>query len=447
MERLIKWVEEGSIDTVIVAGVDLQGRLYGKRCAAGPFVRELSEGVHTCDCNFGWDIERMLIPGLKFTGWHTGYGDMVSVPDWSTLRRYAWFDGTALVLCDTCATDGALVPIAPRSMLRKQVERAKEAGYTVKAASELEFFLFDETPESSREKDYANLKTISGYIGDYCIFRSSMDEDLIGQIRQKLTASGVEVECSKAEWGHGQHEINLVYNDVLEMADRHVIFKQGVREIAALNELQATFMAKWRSDHSSNGGHIHMSLWEGETPAFYDAKAERHMSQTMRHFLGGMMALARDLQLLYAPTINSYKRYGDLTFAPTTVTWGGDNRTVAFRSCGHGRSMRLENRVPGADVNAHLAYAAMLASGLYGIEHEIEPVGPFVTASAYDVKDAPRLHGNLIEAANAFENSAVARELFGDDVVDHYSVLARWEINEFMRYVTDWERRRYFEQI
>ncbi len=444
MERLKSWVADESVDTVIVAGVDLQGRLYGKRCAAGPFLRDMADGIHTCDCNFGWDVERMLIPGLEFTGWHTGYGDMVATPDWSTLRLYPWFAKTALVICDTRMQDGTFVPIAPRSMLRKQLDKAAAMGFTVKAASELEFFLFRETPESSRAKDYANLTTISGYIGDYCIFRSSMDESLIGEIRRQLTAAGVEVECSKSEWGHGQHEINLVYADALEMADRHILLKQGVRELAALNGLQATFMAKWHTDHSSNGAHIHMSLWKDGKSAFYD---ESKISKTMRHFLGGMMALARDFHLLYAPTINSYKRYGDLTFAPTTITWGGDNRTVAFRSCGHGTATRLENRVPGADVNAHAAYAAMIASGLYGIENEIEPLGPFVEANGYDLKDAPRLHRNLIEATDAFASSTVARQLLGDNVVDHYVTLARWEINEFMHSVTDWERRRYFEQI
>jgi glutamine synthetase len=447
VERLRKWIEENTVDTVIVAGIDLQGRLYGKRCAAVPFLRDMVKGIHTCDCNFGWDIERILIPGLAFTGWHTGYGDMVAVPDWSTLRPYPWFEKTALVLCDTCDHAGARIPVAPRSVLRRQIERAQAAGFTVKAASELEFFLFRETPESSRKKDYANLDTISHYVGDYCIFRSSMDDFIIGEIRRQLTAAGVEIECSKAEWGHGQHEVNLVYTDALEMADRHAIFKNGVREIAALHGAQATFMAKWHSDHSSNGCHIHISLWKGDRSAFHDPRGKRNMSRTMRHFLGGMMALARDLHLLYAPSINSYKRYGDLTFAPTAVTWGGDNRTVAFRSCGHGASTRLENRIPGADVNPHLAYAAMLASGLYGVEHAIEPAGPFVAANAYDVKDAPRLHRNLIEAADALEKSSVARELLGDEVVNHYAAVARWEIQEFMRCVTDWERRRYFELI
>ena len=447
MERLGKWVQEGVVDTVIVAGIDLQGRLYGKRCTANAFLRDMAGAIHTCDCNFGWDLERMLIPGLDFTGWHTGYGDMAAVPDWSTLRLYSWFPKTALVVCDTCHEDGSLVSIAPRTMLRRQVERACAAGFGVKAASEIEFFLFRETLEGSRAKDYAALETLAGYISDYSVFRSSMDEWLIGKLRRNLDAAGIEIECSKSEWGHGQQEVNLVYTDALEMADRHVIFKNGVREMAALEGVQASFMAKWHTDHSSNGCHIHMSLWRGDEPAFYDPAGERQASAVMRHFLGGMMALARDFQLLYAPTINSYKRYGEHTFVPTRVTWGGDNRTVAFRICGDGPGARIENRIPGADVNAPAAYAAMLASGLYGIEHEIEPVGPFIEGSAYDAVDAPPLHRDLRDATDAFETSAPARQLLGDDVVDHYSALARWEIGEFMKEVTDWERRRYFELI
>jgi len=447
VERLRKWVAEGAVDTVIVAGVDLQGRLYGKRCAAVPFLRDMAGGIHTCDCNFGWDIERMLIPGLAFTGWHTGYGDMVAVPDWTTLRRYPWFEKTALVVCDTCRADGSLVPLAPRSILRKQLDRARAAGFDVKAASELEFFLFRETIESSRAKDYDNLEPLARYITDYSIFRSSVDEWFIGDLRRNLTEAGIEIECSKAEWGHGQHEVNLVYVDALEMADRHVIFKNGVREMAVMKGIQATFMAKWHTDHSSNGCHVHISLWKDGEAAFHDPNGARGLSATARHFLGGMMALARDLQLFYAPTINSYKRYGDLTFAPTTVTWGGDNRTVGFRVCGHGSSTRIENRIPGADVNAHLAYAAMLASGLHGIENQIEPLGPFVEANAYTLEDAPKIHRNLTDAAAAFETSALVRKLLGDDVVDHYAGIARWEINEFQRSVTDWERRRYFELI
>lgn len=448
VKRLKKWIDDGAVDTVIVAGVDLQGRLYGKRCNAAVFLRDLVGGVHTCDCNMGWDIERQLIDGLEFTGWHTGYGDITLIPEFSTLRMYPWFERTALVLCDTCDHDGDLLPLAPRSMLKKQLEKAQKLGFEVKAAPEIEFFMFKETLESSRAKGYTNLDVMSRYISDYSIFRSSMDEWVIGYIRRNLHDAGIEVEGNKAEWGHGQMELNLVYTEALEMADRHVIFKNAVREMAALQGVQATFMAKWHTDHSGNGCHIHMSLWKDGENAFFDPKGERHMSRMVRHFLGGMMALSRDFQLFYAPNVNSYKRYVDLSFAPVNITWGGDNRTVAYRTCGHGTSARVENRIPGSDCNAHLAYAAMIAAGLYGIEHEIEPIGPYVQANAYhEAPDAPKLHRNLIEAADGLERSETARSILGDAIVDHYVRIARWEIHEFMRSVTDWERNRYFELI
>ncbi|GMW01218.1 MAG: glutamine synthetase [Candidatus Hydrogenedentota bacterium] len=446
MNRLRQWIADGLVDTVIVAGIDMQGRLYGKRCVADIFLRDMAEGVHTCDCNFGWDVARMLIDGLDFTGWHKGYGDMTIKPDWSTLRHYAWFDKTVLLIGDTVDHHGHPVSVAPRSVLRKQVEKARAMGFEAMMAPEVEFFLFRETLESSRKKDYRDLQPMSEYISDYCVFRSSMDEWIIGQMRRKLTESNVEVESYKAEWGFGQCEMNLRYTHALEMADRHVVYKHAIREIAALNQCQATFMAKWDSKHSGNGSHVHVSLWEGERPAF-PGNGPHGMSDTARHFMGGMMHLAKDLQLFCAPTINSYKRYEDLSFAPTTITWGGDNRTTAFRIAGHGNSMRIENRIPGSDACAHLLYGAMLGAGLYGIEHKLEPIGPFVQANAYIETDAPKLNRTLEQTALAMEQSKAARRILGDDVVDHYVRVARWEVEEYNKHVTDWERRRYFELI
>jgi glutamine synthetase len=447
VKRLTEWVKKGTVETLVVAGIDMQGRLYGKRYPAKAFLEHGVGGVNTCDCNFGWDIERMLIPGLKFTGWHTGYGDMMLKPDWKTLRLVPWFDKTAIVLCDTVSHHGDSISIAPRTILRKQLDRAKKMGFEVKVAPELEFFLFNESLDSSREKKYGDLRVASKYISDYSIFRSSMDEWIIGDIRKKLGQYGIEVECSKAEWGHGQVEINLVYNEASEMADRHVLFKEAVREICALQGVQATFMAKWDSQHSGNGCHVHMSLWKGGKPAFPDPKGPRGMSKTMLHFLGGMMHLAKDMQLFYAPLVNSYKRYVDASFAPCNITWGGDNRTPSFRTAGSGAAMRVENRIPGADANACLIYAAMIASGLHGIENKLEPVGPYVAANAYDDPKTPKLHRALYDAIKGFSGSKTVRSLLGDDVVDHYAGVAEWEMKEFNAFVTDWERNRYFEHI
>ncbi len=446
MERLEQWVREGAVETVIVAGIDMQGRLYGKRCVAKAFLQYMTGGIHTCDCNFGWDIERQLIDGLEFTGWHKGYGDMLNVPDWSTLRLWPWFEKTALVLCDTRDHAGGEIDVAPRTILARQVAKAAALGFEVKMAPELEFFLFKETIDSSRAKRYNDLEPASRYISDYSIFRSSMDDWVLGEIRRLAPQAGIELEGNKAEWGHGQVEFNLVYDEATRMADNHAIFKNACREIAALNGVQLTFMAKWNSEHSGNGCHVHVSLWKDGGPAF-PGTGEHHMSPTMRHFLGGMMHLAKDLQVFLMPNVNSYKRIEPLSFAPYSVAWGGDNRTPSFRIAGHGPSMRLENRIAGADANAHLLYSAMIGSGLYGIEHKLEPIGPYVTGNAYDIKTNPHLHRTLTEAADAFERSTVAREILGGAVVDHYTRVARWEVEQFQKYVTDWERNRYFELI
>jgi glutamine synthetase len=288
---------------------------------------------------------------------------------------------------------------------------------------------------------------MSKYISDYSIFRSNMDEWIIGPMRRLLSEAGVVIESYKSEWGFGQCEMNLRYGPALDLADQHVLTKHGIREIAALNGVQATFMAKWDEKHSGNGCHVHCSLWKDGENAFADPSQDHGMSKTARHFMGGMMALAKDFQLFYAPTINSYKRQEDLSFAPSTVTWGGDNRTVAFRIAGHGASTRIENRIPGTDANAHLIYAAMIASGLYGVENEIEPTTPFVEANAYELKRATKLSRTLNDAATVMHKSKPVRAILGDDVVDHYVQVARWEVEEYNKAVTDWERRRYFELI
>ncbi|MFH1537378.1 MAG: glutamine synthetase family protein [bacterium] len=444
---LKKLIDGGQIDTIIMAGVDLQGRLYGKRLVAETFLEHFKGGINTASCNFGWDMDLILIPGMEFTGWHTGYQDMCAVPDYNTMRIYPWFEKTAIVLCDTCDEDGNLLEIAPRTILRRQVEKARKMGFSPLMASELEFFIYKCAPDEARNNEYRNLDPLFKYYGDYSILRTSIDEWILGPIRKYLQEMGMEVESFKGEWGHGQLEIGIVYQDALEMGDRHVLVKQGIKEICALNGLTATFMAKPSTADSGNGLHIHTSLWDraGKKNLLWSARNEHHMSDKMRWYLGGMMQLAKDLQVFYAPNINSYKRYVPESFAPYNNTWGGDNRTTTFRLCGTVNSYRVENRIPGADANAYLALAACLGSGLYGIENKLEPVGEFCEGDAYKQKGAPVFALNLPDALRNFDNSKIAREILGDPVVDHYARLFAWECERYFTEVTDWERRKYFE--
>ncbi len=444
---LAKLIDNGTIDTILVCGVDMQGRLFGKRYTASCFIKNFKNGINTCACNFGWDMDLILIPGLEFTGWHTGYQDMMAVPDMNTLRAYPWFERTAIVICDSCDEHGKPYDIAPRSVLRKMSEKAKKMGFIPYMASELEWFMFRETVDSAREKGYINLDPISKYYSDYSIFRSSLDEWILGPIRNGLNDLGLEVESTKAEWGFGQVELAIRYAEALEMGDRHALVKHAVKEISALKGAMATFMAKYKTDDSGSGLHIHASLWDksGKKSAFPNPKKEHGMSDVMRHFLGGQMQLAKDLQYFYAPLINSYKRYCPKSFAPYNIGWGGDNRTVTFRICGEGNSMRIENRIPGADANGHLALAACLGSGLYGVQKKLEPIGPFISGDSYEEKSLPILPNNLRDAVDNLEKSEAAREIFGNEVVEHYVKIGRWEVETFFTSVTDWERRKYFE--
>ena len=447
LKQLKKLAEEDKIRTIIVAGVDMQGRLFGKRFMVKTFLDAFKGGSNTCACNLGWDMDLILIPDLKFTGWHTGYQDMTAVPDFDTLRIYPWFEKTAIVICDSTHEDGSPVEIAPRTILRRQRDKARKMGFTPFMASEFEFFLFNETVESAREKDYRNLQPISSYYSDYSVFRASMDEWILSQIRDGLDDAGMEVESTKAEWGFGQVELAIRYAEALEMGDRHAIVKNGIREIAALNDIMATFMAKHSTDASGSGLHVHVSLWDSEAKKnlFYDPKKDHHASDTMRHFLGGMMHLAKDVQYFYAPNINSYKRYSPKSFAPWNLGWGGDNRTVTFRLCGEKNGCRIENRIPGADACSHLMLAAVLGSGLYGVEKKLEPIGPFIAGDSYEEKSLPQLPNSLYKAVKNLDESEAARKIFGDEVVDHYVKVGSWEVDEFMKSVTDWERRKYFE--
>ncbi|MFM1655244.1 glutamine synthetase family protein [Brevibacillus sp. B_LB10_24] len=447
LEQLEQLVKSGDIQTVTVAGVDMQGKLFGKKVPAGHFLEDAKDGIHTCAINFIWDVSLKFAENYSFCNFETGLHDMKVVPDLSTLRTYPWIDKTALVLGDIYNKDGSEVSIAPRNMLKKQLAKANRMGYTAYAASEMEFYIFKETSESAREKNFANLKPLFSYPIDYSIYRLNVDDWFLSQLSRYLEEAGVPLEAIKGEWGNGQVELNVKYAEALEMADRTAIYKNGIKEIAALNDLMVTFMAKHDTNDSGSSGHTHISLWdESGANVFYDPDQKYGLSETGRHFLGGMMALAPEFMLFYAPYINSYKRLANTGGAPNTLTWGEDNRTVSFRVDGKGKACRIENRIPGADVNHYLVLAACLASGLYGIENRIE-IGEPTRGDASNTPGVQRLPGNLAEAIALLEKSEIARTLLGEEVVEHYLTAARNELNDYFFEVTDWERKKYFEFI
>ncbi len=450
LEDLRAQVAAGEIDTVIVAMVDMQGRLMGKRVTGRFFADEVAQsGAHACSYLLGCDVEMEPLPGYRLTSWGTGYHDVRLVPDFETLRRLPWLERTALVLCDVVDEAGEPIPESPRQILRRQVERARERGVQLMVASELEFYLFRETYESARTKHYHDLNLYGHYSEDYHILQGTKEEWLIRQFRNGLDGAGVPVEFSKGEWGAGQHELNLRYTTPVEMADRHTLMKHGAKEIAALNQVAVTFMAKWRADAAGSSCHLHSSVWDrdGRHSLFWE-KGGRPlgMSALFRHYLAGQLAGARELAYFYAPYVNSYKRYVAGTFAPVLAVWSHDNRTVGFRVVGEGQSLRLENRIPGADVNPYLSFAATIAAGLWGIERKLEPPAMF-EGDAYKAEGLPRVPGTLREAVAELERSELARDAFGDRVVDHYLHTARLEQQAYDRAVTCWELARNFERI
>jgi glutamine synthetase len=378
------------------------------------------------------------------TSWTRGYQDFLLQPDAATTRYPAWLPGSALIVCDVQDDHGKPIAAAPRHVLRRQLERAAAAGYSVKMASELEFYLFRETYESAQKKAWHNLEHYGHYIEDYHILQGTKEEFVVGEIRNQMERTGIPVETSKGEWGPGQHEINLGYAGALEMADWHTIYKHGAKEIAMQKGVSLTFMAKYDSKLAGSSCHIHTSLWDkaGRKALFMEGGKA---SKLFRHFLGGQMALARELAYFYAPTVNSYKRYQSLTFAPTRIAWAADNRTCGFRTVGEGSSYRIENRNPGADVNPYLAFAATIAAGLHGIENEIEPPAE-MKANAYE-SQAPSVPKTLTESIALLEKSKAARAAFGDEVFEHYLHTARAEQAAFDRAVTCWERERNFERV
>jgi glutamine synthetase len=429
-----------SIDTVIMAFTDMQGRLLGKRLHRDFFFEKVDDGHGTEGCNYllALDMEMEPTPGYELASWERGYGDFDLQPDLSTLRRTPWLEATALVLCDVQWADGSPVRPSPRQVLREQVERARAHGFRAMVGSELEFYLLRESYEEAHQKGYSNLTPSVPYILDYHILASSYDEPLLRQIRNGMQGAGILVETSKGEAWPGQHEINFRYADALTMADNHVVYKNGAKEIAHLNGCSITFMAK--PDHTWIGSscHIHSSLWRDEESAFTG------QSEIFNQYLAGQIACARELAIFFAPTINSYKRFANGSWAPTTLAWGMDNRTCGFRIVGHGAGMRVETRIPGGDANPYLAFAATIAAGLYGIENGLA-LPPALEGNAY-VSDAERFPSTLREAIGALESGTMARAALGDDVVDHYLNYARTEQELFDRVVTNWERERMYER-
>jgi len=461
LKQLTTQVRAGTIDTVVACVPDVLGRLVGKRFTGDYFLKQVANhGTHACSYLLTVNIEMDPLDGFKLANWDKGFGDFKMQPDFSTVRTLPWLPGTALVLCDFVHENGEIVLEAPRSVLRRQLDLLAKKGFSSFFASELEFFLFNHTFHDAFSSEYRNLTPSSDYRIDYHTMQPARDETLFRQVRNQMGAARVPVECSKGEWGRGQHELNFVYDQPLPMADMHVVFKQGLKEIVSQHGKCVTFMAKpWAAEVGSSC-HIHVSLWKGSQNIFSIKNSAGRSKRTKQHetrntllgsklfcqFLGGLMKYSPELCCFFAPTINSYKRYQSASWAPTKMAWSCDNRTVGFRVVGESSSFRIENRMPGADTNPYLAYAAMLAAGVAGIEEGLD-CGDDYRGNAYVDPSLPALPKTLGEAAALLARSKLARRAFGDEVVDFYVHTAELETRAFNDAVTDWERIRYFERI
>jgi glutamine synthetase len=447
LQELGQAVADGSIDTVVAAQVDMQGRLMGKRFQAEFFLDSAHKETHSCNDLLATDFEMETVPGYKATSWAAGYGDYVMKPDLATLRRTPWLDGTALVLCDVLDHHThAEVPHSPRAVLKRQIARLRSMGFQAMMASELEFFLFTNTYAELHAAGYRGMSPISPYNEDYHIFQTTKEEDVMRAVRTGLNAAGVPVECSKGEASAGQEEINVRYADALAAADGHVVVKNGVKEIAWSKGKAVTFMAKYATDAAGSSSHLHQSLrtLDGH-PAFHDPGAPHGMSKLMQHWLAGLLEHAGAITFFLAPYVNSYKRFAAGTFAPTKAIWSTDNRTAGYRLVGENTpAVRVECRVGGADLNPYLAFATQIAAGIDGIERGL-PLEPEFRGDAYAarVREIPK---TLRDATEAMRRSKMLRAALGDDVVDHYVHAARWEQAECDRKVTDWELARGFER-
>ena len=448
LDQLRELATAGSVDTVLACMVDMQGRLIGKRFQVEFFLESGWEETHGCNYLLANDIDMEPVPGYAAASWQQGYGDFVFKPDLSTLCLLPWLEGTALVLCDVQDHHQHDLPHSPRGILKRQIARLNERGFKGMFASELEFYLFDQSYDSIHEQNYRNPRTVNHHIEDYGILQSSREEPVMRAIRKQLQAAGIPVENSKGEWGPGQEEINVRYAEALAMADRHVLIKHACKEIALMQGKAITFMAKWRYDLAGSSSHVHNSLWslDGTQALFYDPQAQYSMSKLMRQWVAGQLKYAADIAYFLAPYINSYKRFQAGTFAPTRAIWSRDNRTAGFRLCGEGsKAIRIECRIGGADLNPYLAFAALIAAGLAGIDEGLELPEPF-TGDAYGNDKLPEIAKTLREAASALDHSQMLRAALGDEVVEHYLHTARWEQAEYDRRITDWELQRGFER-
>ena len=453
MAELEGQMRNGEIDTLVIAITDMQGRLVGKRVQAEAFLNGvIAHGAHFCTYLLGTDMEMNTPDGFALMNWETGYGDWVAEPVWDTLRVLPWLEKTALVLAD--ATDGETgdeIPVSPRTILKRQVERAADLGLAVKCGSELEYYVLKDSWESLAERGWPVPKPFGYYNEDYQLLQATKAEPLHRLLRNQMTAARIPIEFSKGEAANGQHEVNIRYDHVLESADRTVIFKHGAKEIAYLNGWAITFMAKPDHRWTGSSGHLHMSLWDrdDDRPLMHAAEDEAEgpygLGERGAQFVAGMMALSRELAVFIAPFVNSYKRYAALSWAPVNVVWGRDNRTTGFRLVGHGGGLHVENRFPGGDMNAYLTYAAMIGAGLYGIEHGLELV-PEYKGNGYVATGVPRMPRALWEAIGELDRSDAAREIFGDDVVAHYLNAARVEQELYDSVVHNWDLERYLER-
>ncbi|WP_257351019.1 glutamine synthetase family protein [Pseudalkalibacillus decolorationis] len=448
-EQLMDDLQSGHVDTVLLAFCDMQGRLMGKRLTA-EFCLEnnIDKGTHFCNYLMGTDFEMNTPPGYKLMNWEKGYGDWTAVPDWTTLRIVPWLDKSVMVFCNVeDAKTGQEVAVVPRNLLNNQLKKAKQKGYSFMMASELEFYMFNETFESIHQKDYQNMELAGHYNEDYNLLQGTRNEPFYQKIRRNMAAAGLPVESSKGESCSGQHEINLRYGQALTAADNHIMFKHGIKEMAIQDGVSVTFMAKPDHQWTGSSGHIHLSLWDTneDNNLFYDSEnTDNHMSQEMRSFLAGVLAYTRDFSLFFAPHINSYKRFRTESWAPVNIAWSHDNRSSGYRIVGENKSLRLETRIPGADVNPYLAYTALIASGLYGIEQRLE-LPDECNGNAYEL-DVPKIPSSLYEAIQCWKDSDIVKTVLGEETFEHYLYAAVTEQQMYDGIVTEWERKRYFEQ-